>query len=620
MNIAGIRVFAYGMLAALATAICAGPAAAGPWEVSFRKIVVDEAFRSEGVAVGDVNHDGKLDIMVGDLWYEAPDWKVHEIRPVGKYVAGTGYSNCFNCWAVDINRDGWVDQMVVLWPGKPGVWYENPRNKHGHWKERTFAPDVSNETPAFADLLGDGKNVGVFGCKGAMVWAAPAADANQPFDIHKIDPGPKAPGTERYSHGLGVGDINGDGRNDVLFTTGWWEAPADRTKENWTFHKADLGPDCADMLVYDVDGDGDADVISSSAHAYGIWWHEQKPSDGGSAFVQHEIAKDWSQSHAMILADMNGDGLLDIVTGKRHLAHNGGDPGAKDPAVMYWYELRRPEKGKVEFVPHKFDDSSGVGTQFVVCDFDGDGRPDVVTSNKSGVRVFLQNGPGAAGTQKTGATKAAAPAPDGSTRWVYLGGKWVRAEATPAAADGPAVAMFDGKSFAGWEGNMESFRIEDGAIVGGSLKAKVPRNEFLCTAKTYGDFELRLSTRLLGAGANAGIQFRTKRIPDNFEVSGYQADMGQSYWGCLYDESRRRKVLARPDAATLAKALKPADWNAYVIRCQGPRIQLWLNGVKTVDYTEADDKIDRTGIIALQIHGGGPSEAWYKDITITELK
>jgi len=187
------------------------------------------------------------------------------------------------------------------------------------------------------------------------------------------------------------------------------------------------------------------------------------------------------------------------------------------------------------------------------------------------------------------------------------------------ATSGP-VALFDGKTFAGWEGNMKSFRIEDGAIVGGSMTAKVPRNEFLCTTKTYGDFELRATARLLGDGANAGIQFRTKRIPDNYEVSGYQADMGQGYWGALYDESRRGKVLARPDEATLAKALKPADWNSYVIRCQGPRIQLWLNGVKTVDYTETDDKIDRGGIIGLQIHGGGPSEAWYKDITITELK
>jgi len=570
--------------AVVVPALAAGASAAG-WEVAFRKIVIDKAFRSEGVAVADVNRDGKNDIMVGDLWYEAPDWKIHEIRPVGKFVAGKGYSNCFNCWAVDINRDGWVDQMVVPWPGKVSIWYENPKNKPGHWKARPFAPDVSNETPLFADLLGNGNRVGVFGCKGAMVWAGANADPEKPFDIHKIDPGPKAPGTKRYSHGLGVGDVNSDGRNDVLVTSGWWEAPKDRTKEGWTFHRADLGPDCADMLVYDVDGDGDSDVINSSAHKYGIWWHEQKPSPKGPVFVRHEIAKDWSQAHAMILADVNGDGLTDFVTGKRHLAHNGGDPGSKGPAVMYWYELRRPEKGKAEFIPHKFDDCSGVGTQFVVCDFNKDGRPDVVTSNKAGVHVFLQAGPG-----------------------------------EKPVSGAKAERLFDGKTFAGWEGDEKFFRVESGAVVGGSLAGRVAHNSFLCTKKTYGDFELSMKFRLLGKNANAGVQFRSKRRPNHHEVIGYQADMGQKYWGCLYDESRRNKVLARPGAAALAKAaVKAEGWNEYVIRCEGPRIQLWLNGVKTVDYTEADAKIAREGIIGLQIHGGGPSEAWYKDIVLTEL-
>jgi len=280
----------------------------------------------------------------------------------------------------------------------------------------------------------------------------------------------------------------------------------------------------------------------------------------------------------MVLVDVNGDGLKDFVTGKRHLAHNGGDPGSKDPAVMYWYELTRPAKGKVAFIPHQFDDSSGVGTQFVVCDVNGDARPDVVTSNKAGVHIFLQ---------KTG----------------------------------KAVSLFDGKSLAGWEGDPNFFRVENGAIVGGNLKGKVAHNAFLCTKKTYGDFELRLQVKLLGKNANAGIQFRTKRIANHHEVIGYQADMGQKYWGCLYDESRRRKVLAGPDAATLAKAaIKPDRWNRYVIRCEGPRVQMWLNGVKTVDYTEVDAKIAREGVIGLQIHGGSPSEAWYKDIVLTELK
>lgn len=179
--------------------------------------------------------------------------------------------------------------------------------------------------------------------------------------------------------------------------------------------------------------------------------------------------------------------------------------------------------------------------------------------------------------------------------------------------------LFDGKSFNGWEGNLSIFRIEDGAIVGGSLKEKVVRNEFLCTTKEYGDFELNVTFKLLGENPNAGIQFRTKRIPGNHEVSGYQADMGEGYWGALYDESRRNKVLAAPDKETVAKAVKLNDWNEYVIRAEGNHIQLWLNGVKTVDYTENEQGIDTKGVIALQIHSGPPSEAWYKNITIRDL-
>ena len=159
----------------------------------------------------------------------------------------------------------------------------------------------------------------------------------------------------------------------------------------------------------------------------------------------------------------------------------------------------------------------------------------------------------------------------------------------PPATAG-AVPIFDGKSFAGWEGNLTIFRIEDNAIVGGSLEEKV-----------------------------AGIQFRTRRIPDNHEVAGYQADMGTGWWGALYDESRRNKVLTGPDQAKMKTVVKSGGWNDYVIRAKGKRIQLWVNGVQTVDYTEEDPKIESSGVICPQIHAGPPSEAWYKDITIQRL-
>ena len=191
-----------------------------------------------------------------------------------------------------------------------------------------------------------------------------------------------------------------------------------------------------------------------------------------------------------------------------------------------------------------------------------------------------------------------------------------------AAEVGKAVALFDGKSFAGWDGDTKkSFRIQDGSIVGGSLSAAVPRNEFLCTTRDYTNFVLRVEFKLLGGPkANAGVQIRTKRIPNHHEVSGYQADMGDpSWWGCLYDESRRNKVLAKSDIEAVNKVLKREDWNQYEIRCEGKRIQITLNGLKTVDYTEADPAIPMSGIVAVQIHGGPPSEAWYRNIMIEEL-
>jgi hypothetical protein len=189
-----------------------------------------------------------------------------------------------------------------------------------------------------------------------------------------------------------------------------------------------------------------------------------------------------------------------------------------------------------------------------------------------------------------------------------------------AASAAKPVAIFDGKTFEGWEGDLKIFRIEDSAIVGGSLKDKIARNEFLCTRKTFADFELRLKVKLLGGdAANAGIQFRTKRIPNNYEVSGYQADVGIGWWGALYDESRRNEVLTGPDQAKMKGVVKDGEWNDYVIRAEGKHIQLWINGVQTVNYIEEDPTIETAGVVCPQIHAGPPSEAWYKDITIVDV-
>ncbi len=203
---------------------------------------------------------------------------------------------------------------------------------------------------------------------------------------------------------------------------------------------------------------------------------------------------------------------------------------------------------------------------------------------------------------------------------------------TPPASEPPPeedgfAPLFDGKTFAGWEGNLELFRIEDGAVVGGNLSDEIPRNEFLCTTEEYGDFELRLQARTSREDANGGIQFRSRRTPNESEVVGYQADIGllggeppQNIWGALYDEARRRELLAVPVQDELLKVFRPGSWNDYVIRAEGRGIGIWINEYQTVDYTEADPDVELSGLICLQIHAGAPAEIRYRNLQIRPLK
>lgn len=397
----------------LSTLVVASTFAADGPTIRFVKTQLDANFRSEGVAVGDFNNDGKMDIAAGFVWYEAPDWKMHTIvkaPPSAGRNADLGiplhydpksYSNSFCNFAEDVNGDGWTDLIVVDFPGTPTWWFENPRGKDQDWKKHLCTPVTNNESPDFLDLDGDGKRELIAGFSPdpaqpdgpdrQIAYFKPDKDPYKPWHIHPISE-KGSPGTRRYSHGLGVGDVNGDGRNDILCADGWWEAPQSPGEDLWVFHQVPFGEraggegKAAQMFAYDFDGDGDNDVLSSSPHGFGIWWHEQLP---GGQWKTHEIDHSFSQTHAVSLADINGDGLMDFVTGKRWWAHAKGDPGGDDPAVFYWFELTR-ENGRPHWIRHQLDHNSGPGTQFQVADVNGDGLLDIVASNKKGVHYFEQ--------------------------------------------------------------------------------------------------------------------------------------------------------------------------------------------------------------------------------------
>jgi hypothetical protein len=355
-------------------------------EVTFKKHVISSIFVSEGAATGDVNNDGRTDILAGTYWYEAPEWKQHRVHADTANPV-PGYSTTFLNFCMDVNNDGWADLIRFDQPGGVCMWYENPKGGHALWKRHMILPAAGIETPLCVDVDGDGRKDLICNdivAKQVLWLKSPVGKGDTLWQRHIIS-SDSLRATHRYTHGLGWGDINKDGRPDVIVQTGWWESPADVTQANWTFHAANLGADCANMFALDANEDGYIDVLSSSAHDYGIWWHEQQP---GGGWATHEISRLFSQSHAMMMDDINGDGHPDLITGKRYFAHNEHDPGAFEPAVLYWFEY---EPGKTpRWIPHEVDNSSGIGNSFVVEDINKDGLRDIIVSNKKGVYFFEQ--------------------------------------------------------------------------------------------------------------------------------------------------------------------------------------------------------------------------------------
>ncbi|HTE33365.1 MAG TPA: VCBS repeat-containing protein [Chryseolinea sp.] len=362
-------------------------------QVTFKKFHLWDAFYTEASSIGDVNKDGKLDIVAGARWFEAPDWKAHDIWQHKRFDYTKGYSDSFLNFMTDVNGDGWLDLINFDFPGKEVYWLENPAGVDALWKRYLIDSLAFNESPMMVDIDGNGKKDLVFSNErtGQMNWWSSAVKSGKVTWKATAISLPKSTATGMFAHGLGWGDINSDGTKDVMVIGGWWEAPKDMKTSPWKFHEANLGYPCSQMLSYDFDSDGDTDVISGSAHSFGLWWHEQiKDKEQNVSFVRHLIDTTYSELHSMVLKDVNNDGLPDLITGKRFFSHQGHGPGGMDPAVVYWYELLRNGKQQPVWVRHLIDNNSGVAIQFEAEDMNKDGLLDFVIGNKNGVFYFEQ--------------------------------------------------------------------------------------------------------------------------------------------------------------------------------------------------------------------------------------
>ena len=369
---------------------------------NFRLQQLNDFFYSWGATTGDINHDGTLDVISGPYYYLGPDYTDRrEFTAARSYSPANNFPEGMVYHAADYTGDGWTDILVVN--SRPVYLFVNPKGEPRRWDRYNVVPSATSEINVFKDIDGDGKPEVLFaGPNAVMAYAKPdPANPTAPWKVHTISEAGLG-----GAHGMGVGDINGDGKMDVVNSKGWWEQPAAGAGDTglWKFHEAAMGTGGAEMGVYDVNGDGLNDVVTAiAAHGWGLAWFEQKrDAQKIISFVRHDIMGDFStknaggvtfsEPHGAAFADMDGDGIPDLITGKRLYSHLDSflDPDPHGPAVLYWYKTTRNPKaeGGAEFVPELIHNRSGVGSQFVVTDLNKDGTPDVVIGDAKGTFIF----------------------------------------------------------------------------------------------------------------------------------------------------------------------------------------------------------------------------------------
>jgi hypothetical protein len=364
--------------------------AQGSDEIPFYKHTIDLGI-SEAAEVADVNRDGRLDIISGDNWFEqttpgpnGPRWIKHHFRDLG-FVAN--YLMDLGDLAIDVNGDGYPDIVTSSYWNDTLTWWENPGKSSKPWVKHVIENRAPVEFSFLVDILNTGKAQQLLPQYGSskfpLTWyeiVGKGADAH--WVGHQVS-------DHSYGHGIGAGDVNGDGRTDIITPKGWFEAPADPRNGQWIWHpEFDLG---ATGFIYtmDVNGDGLPDLVTSLGHDYGIMWYEQKKDDQGNrTWIKHMIDNAWSQPHAMTIADLQGNGKPVLITGKRYYAHE-HDPGANEPLGLYWYEKVMVDND-MRWRRHIIDYGSraGGGIQISVVDIDHDGDLDIVVGGKSGLFFF----------------------------------------------------------------------------------------------------------------------------------------------------------------------------------------------------------------------------------------